>query len=1146
MCVHLDSVCAANAVAALSTIRSFAYVVDHYPAEVTRAFLMGVLQVLPNTRPITVLQALFPQSTNVRRSTFAEVFTSFYTREMKLLCLSDDGTLAPFYSTLTRPNELVIFETSNTFSEFLPASRYYLTDPLRCSMWHQAAIKLVIQRTGLIFASHGDTFPRYLKGEKMKVTDLFRQEPGFWCIFLAWTFVTSRSFIATHLNAMYTSSVLTKSHEKLFEMVVSCFGQLVISVEDESTQIGPLADCELAPRECFEVAMSAFSLPKIPQSVTAMSQRAAHSLNILHRLEPIIGKFFQDDLCRVTVSSLIEKWKLLRIRDLSFFFESKESQGETMIPYLGKMSPIPRILLRSEEWMKTVYGSPLFMKVWKSVVGPNTIDKLLKVRVVWESLMEDVGRRTISFEQLESIIDHLKALDELKLLYSTTQYKPSKSDYTNSPVVAVTPSDSSHADTPQDVNPVNMNPDEEAGKEGAVSHKQEKEEILPSKDDGKKVDDSKQDGAPPAQSAKAKTSNLKESVMWDIREPKEEFLMILSYEIEKFWHVHCVYRNMDDIQNCLPLFRPWIRDQESIDQMLSDISILRSTLSKVKWENLLFKNMEELYVSCKLVPSPLFDHTPALFQKALDCRDVFDWLRSQADDQDFQRGIELAMGKSEMECPVELWVEGVDGTPGHPNEQTLSMLQTVRTFFHKLIYRNHEVYADFWEFVNEFLSCIPHTDEETLISQMDHCIRLYLPLMDLLNTSGESAAPDRLLRLCAPASDARWICRTVPKDNINIPFSTDKESSSLHLEYFVQEKKSSILKKLTLSEIEDFQSSVVLAQTDHRGEDTQAKVHNFLHGFGWMKSFRVVVGELVIAGHFDFVDFSQSFSLTDSFEVIREKTLELKRSLSAWEDTVSAVRLKYPLLNQFGMPTIFEGFRLLQSYSDTPTVTFEMLRYVQSVLYVLNPLHSWQNLSPQTEWNRLVSIWRGSGKAVESLQFAEKLDLMGHIFQSAYVDIPPPLRSVESSISKEFSFKKGGVFVITTASDDALFEQTLAVYASINVLPERRNLFFCRSHTTWMEIYIFLLRWRAKCDAFELKDSSHDIFCLTHADILSVDVQMKIVEFLQRFPLVSNFPLVFVCGTSRGAHIVTHFSTRYSIYHGHSSIRMYLKRFFII
>ena len=205
------------------------------------------------------------------------------------------------------------------------------------------------------------------------------------------------------------------------------------------------------------------------------------------------------------------------------------------------------------------------------------------------------------------------------------------------------------------------------------------------------------------------------------------------------------------------------------------------------------------------------------------------------------------MGKSEMECPAELWVSEESG-PGHPNEEVLSMLQSVRTYFHKLIYRKSPLFADLTEFLSEFLHFLSPI-EDSLYSQIDECNDLYLPLVELLS-SAESAAPDRLLRLYVPNRKAIWRVRCCSEagegsgGDVQLPFVQTRSMYELSLDYLIPGKSETVQKTLNLSEIEDFQSSVVLAQTDKRGEETTKKVQNFIKSFGWMKILHSALEDL--------------------------------------------------------------------------------------------------------------------------------------------------------------------------------------------------------------------------------------------------------------------------------------------------------------
>ncbi len=76
-----------------------------------------------------------------------------------------------------------------------------------------------------------------------------------------------------------------------------------------------------------------------------------------------------------------------------------------------------------------------------------------------------------------------------------------------------------------------------------------------------------------------------------------------------------------------------------------------------------------------------------------EASELFVWLKGMASDADFQAAQEMALGRSELEVPPELWVVGGDGiggegSGGRADEEKLSMLAAVRTRFHKLLYRD--------------------------------------------------------------------------------------------------------------------------------------------------------------------------------------------------------------------------------------------------------------------------------------------------------------------------------------------------------------------------------------------------------------------------------------------------------------------------
>ena len=215
------------------------------------------------------------------------------------------------------------------------------------------------------------------------------------------------------------------------------------------------------------------------------------------------------------------------------------------------------------------------------------------------------------------------------------------------------------------------------------------------------------------------------------------------------------------------------------------------------------------------------------------------------------------MGKGEMECPVELWVSEPNG-PGHPNEEILSALQAVRTFFHHFLSRPLPLFADLDEFIRIFFSKIPSVSDLNL-SQLKRCSEFLHPLTELLGT-GENSAPDRLLRILLPQSNPLWALRSPKKATINQTDGTYKDEWAIHsadvtesdvtieltLEYSIRMREGHVRKSMSAEETEDFQSSLILAQTDKRSSETTDAIQGFVEGFSWMKGLRDVLAALKV------------------------------------------------------------------------------------------------------------------------------------------------------------------------------------------------------------------------------------------------------------------------------------------------------------
>ena len=340
---------------------------------------------------------------------------------------------------------------------------------------------------------------------------------------------------------------------------------------------------------------------------------------------------------------------------------------------------------------------------------------------------------------------------------------------------------------------------------------------------------------------------------------------------------------------------------EIISNFFFKVDDLDQSLKRHNWSEMHLFNLS-YFSSCEAIPPPLIALPPSLFIKILDHLEVLDWLRSLPDDQDFSRGIEMAMGLGEMECPPELWLQE-PGQPGRVNEQILSMAQSVRTYLHSLIFRSSEQFVDLRQMVDLCLKKFGPFNV-SLLTHLENCGK-YLKHLKILLTSGCNSIEDRLLNLLKPSSGARWICEYSKKcqegddqvqHDAGFELSLDV-SHVLRLEYFVFQKEDG-KRSLSLSDIEDFQSAL-LTRTD-TSDLMHSKISDFIQCFGWIKQYAQTLVSLHSVGHFQFSSFRESFPFERDVEKVHSAANDAQKLLEEWETLLESVRNRFPTINYYG------------------------------------------------------------------------------------------------------------------------------------------------------------------------------------------------------------------------------------------------------
>ena len=636
---------------------------------------------------------------------------------------------------------------------------------------------------------------------------------------------------------------------------------------------------------------------------------------------------------------------------------------------------------------------------------------------------------------------------------------------------------------------------------------------------------------------------------WGIRPVDRVTLEKVSVAVKKFSHLQGCVENLPIIEECLPLFEKWIKDVASLKVFQDHVDAIKSTLESHPWDRQTLKDYSKFSENCEALHPSLLKIRPSLFEKVFECLDLLEWLATQPDDTDFTRGIEMAMGRGEMECPPELWLEE-EGQAGRVNEQILSMLQSVRSYLHRFIFRKQSVFPTADDFISQFLAHLSPFDK-SILTNMETCSEYRLALQELLGGGNENAAPDRLLRMLQRSSDARWVCDSLMQTSVQQAQLVIDDF--LRLEYKTHgRKKEIVIRSLSVSEVEDFQSSVVLARTDQRGEDTQEKIRNFVQSFGWMKQYSTHLLTLNSLGHFYYDSFSESLPLTTDAELIRKKALNAKQILANWETMVRSARFKYPCLNYFGMKLVWEIAKFLRDQATKGFSPDARPNLIQKTLYLVNPalseqsdlvgrvekdlLSKWSSLTQDIQKNDVpededeemfggglreaMPEVDGSKVTEKKLELEELLGCCGQTIQEVVSKLPLSRCKVDLPEGNfSLSLKRGDFRLIMARSYEHVFHEIFSSFLQTYCLPERRTLFVCRENSSWEDVHMLLLRWISST-------KEDNLFALGCCDLLSNGVQVKCVGFIQDHQEKASAPLLLICGPSKGSYIVSQFLSR--------------------
>ena len=558
-----------------------------------------------------------------------------------------------------------------------------------------------------------------------------------------------------------------------------------------------------------------------------------------------------------------------------------------------------------------------------------------------------------------------------------------------------------------------------------------------------------------------------------VEREKKQWVVGKMNEIKNYKHLSNIYVNIQSIERlieCLPfLLAP---NCEALHQLERAIKWLREKFNEEQFQfyNLFLLDLKEKGFAdeIKNIPLPLPDLNPDYFEKFLESYEIVDWIQSIKTDNDFTSSIELAIGKSEMECPTELWIPPQNHKPGRVDESKLSMVSAIRRYFYKIIYskqnnvsnqgkteekeeevplnksqkilielekeeevKKHQntkmhtvpwnddkkvrkLFEYEWNELVEIFNEIPDGKGGELIEYFETVNEFKYPLMELISSSFTSVS--LLKNLFLKQSQSKWIC------DFNLP-------EGINLQWIVPRGDTSVIKQQSLTEITDFHSSVILSKSVDT-EEYQDIIDLFTTQFTWVKQLNENLFTLYSLGHFDYQNYHVEFPLLlQSHEEIRNEALSVSTIIPSWIDSVKSIRQKYYFLNYFTLKQIWKLIDCLerlykaQSGSSSTSEQEEGVdiheKYIKHFLTCFNlPCASdfqkctdfMENL--QCKWSEYRNTTSTGSESTDTGEkqsksvAEEKLEMIGRVLNELLREYAPSIHAIDTKVINKDHYAK--------------------------------------------------------------------------------------------------------------------------------------------
>ena len=487
------------------------------------------------------------------------------------------------------------------------------------------------------------------------------------------------------------------------------------------------------------------------------------------------------------------------------------------------------------------------------------------------------------------------------------------------------------------------------------------------------------------------------------------------------------------------------------------------------------------------------------------------WLRvTFFTDSDFKASIEMALGKSETECPFELWVDG------RVDEQTLSQLAATRRRLYAYISRDEELSSSV-EKVLDFAEKLDIEDVEHMRGILTHLSSLLQPLSELVDPIGD-ATTGQLLKLLSPACQARWV----------VQCAWQSSTSVLKVVYQLKSRQGKVLmQERSLQDLEEFNASALLRDGDS-GVERPQHVQQFVEQFHWAKMLHQSLELLQTAGHPHYMAYSYEFDLCLSTESLQRLAFGARDACKQWLTTLQGLRLEYPTLSFFRV-------HQLRCYLHELGENRLGTAAAQDALHAIDTASGFELDRVEAFGTAVLKSWRSQGQAVEadratftstvvhSVREAEEsrakakpsaFKLMRRLataLEAACALVQLRLRSLSFDTAVEPL--KPHLRLITVDTAEEAYTTVIGEYVQAGHFPEARTLLLLGEESDEMDLELFVGRWSSSQLLPIGLDCTQDLHVLValHA---SSDLQTAAARLINDARPRAQAPLLIVSGSA--------------------------------